>query len=301
LAARNCAVHPLSVDEAMNTIQRRVALATADIIVLVPESSVLDVDDALACTARFVSGVMLEGDAFAAAVHELPRYCTMPAGRRWNRIPLFIFLQHRTDNVTRAWSDYLTICTGSVDYLYDTLVNAVTSYRRRLLSEFSNLGYLVFEEHGRFRVGPAMVPREDGEGELYSASGDTRPHSPYFTVDRDIAGLQYEVEAFEALISREDVSEREIQRSFEDNPHFLTLNQFVPIAHPQFPRKGRGPLIPDFVLKPIVAQQRDSRWEVLDLEHPHVRLTAGPADRPRLSHHVYMALAQLRDYRNYFQ
>jgi hypothetical protein len=170
-----------------------------------------------------------------------------------------------------------------------------------LLDEFSNLGYLVFEDHGRFRVAPALVPREVREGELYSAAGDTRPPSHYFTVDRDVVGIQYEVETFEALIGRENVSEFELQRFFEENPHFLTLNQFEAIPHPTFPRSERGPLIPDFILRPIVAQQRDSRWEVLDLKLPQVRLTAGPPDRPRLSHDVHKALAQLRDYRNYFQ
>lgn len=60
-------------------------------------------------------------------------------------------------------------------------------------------------------------------------------------------------------------------------------------------------LIPDFVLKPIVAVQRDSNWEVLDLKKPQAKLLAGSAQRVRLSQEVMRAIAQLRDYGDYFK
>jgi hypothetical protein len=250
------------------------------------------------------SAALTRGESFADALRALPDHCTTVDGRKVAHLPTVLYIEDRRDSAVYTLEDRednLTVCAGSPDDLYHAIADVVTSYRRRLLDEFSNLGYLVFEDHGRFRVAPALVPREVREGELYSAAGDTRPPSHYFTVDRDVVGIQYEVETFEALIDRENVSEFELQRFFEENPHFLTLNQFEAIPQPMFPRSERGPLIPDFILRPIVAQQRDSRWEVLDLKLPQVRLTAGPPDRPRLSHHVHQALAQLRDYRNYFQ
>jgi Domain of unknown function (DUF4263) len=60
-------------------------------------------------------------------------------------------------------------------------------------------------------------------------------------------------------------------------------------------------LIPDFILKPIVAAQRDSEWEVLDLKRPDARLLVGKANRSRLSHEVMNAITQLRDYGDYFR
>jgi hypothetical protein len=59
--------------------------------------------------------------------------------------------------------------------------------------------------------------------------------------------------------------------------------------------------IPDFILKPIVAQQRDSRWEVLDLESPRARLICGKGSRARLSADVWKAIRQLRHYGEHFQ
>lgn len=60
-------------------------------------------------------------------------------------------------------------------------------------------------------------------------------------------------------------------------------------------------MIPDFILKPIVAQQRDSRWEVLDLKLPQVKLLAGKGSRAKLSSKVMDAIRQLRDYKEHFE
>jgi hypothetical protein len=49
--------------------------------------------------------------------------------------------------------------------------------------------------------------------------------------------------------------------------------------------------IPDFILKPIVAYQRDANWRVLDLKKPNTRLLAVPANHVRLSHDVTQAIA----------
>ena len=67
-------------------------------------------------------------------------------------------------------------------------------------------------------------------------------------------------------------------------------------------RDGSGRLlIPDFVLKPVVATQRDRNWEVLDLKRPQARLLAGPRNHRRFSQEVTSALTQLLDYGEYFE
>jgi hypothetical protein len=65
--------------------------------------------------------------------------------------------------------------------------------------------------------------------------------------------------------------------------------------------EGGHLLIPDFVLKPIVAVKRDSKWEILDLKTPQVKLLTGKAQRIQFSHQVMKAITQLRDYGDYFK
>src|SRR5438552_16499706 len=49
------------------------------------------------------------------------------------------------------------------------------------------------------------------------------------------------------------------------HPHFLVgSNLAEPIPDPQFTDGDGNVLIPDFVLKPVVAQQRHTKWEILD-------------------------------------
>src|SRR5262249_25174292 len=144
------------------------------------------------------------------------------------------------------------------------------------------------------------------EGKLYFGPADTRTaeRGKYYTVDRDNFGIQFEVEQFEALINKPDVTERDIQKFFEENPHFLLLTRLMQ-ALPQvrLPDETGKLLIPDFILKPIVAMQRmrDSNWEVLDLKLPQAKLLAGPSNHRRFSSEVYQAITQVKDYRQHFE
>ena len=185
----------------------------------------------------------------------------------------------------------------------DIIERGVREYRQRLLAEFSNLGFVVTLLRGRYRVGPALRPKENLEGIFYYGPGDRRVlGNEYFTVDRDLCGIQHEVEVFESLINNPETAEGKLQRFFEEHPHFLgDLQQSIPLPHVRLEHPSGTLYIPDFVLKPIVAYQRDANWKVLDLKKPTARLLAGPANHVRLSHEVTQAIAQLRDYRDYFQ
>jgi hypothetical protein len=186
---------------------------------------------------------------------------------------------------------------------FRSIDTAVRDYRQRLLAEFSDLGYLVSYRDGRYLVGPAMNPTGDIEGFLYVARHDRRDfRGRFFTVDRDPNGVQYEVEQFEALINRQETKEPELQKFFEENPHFLVDARIsLPLPHVRLESQSGNLLIPDFVIKPIVAYQRDSNWQVLDLKKPGARLLAGNRRHLRLSHEVTQAIAQLRDYGDYFK
>jgi hypothetical protein len=161
------------------------------------------------------------------------------------------------------------------------------------------MGFVVQYERGRYRVNPALRSRGGLDGRYYFGPADERP-AGLVTVHRENFGIQVEVEAFEALINRSDVNETELQQFFESHPHFLS-HTHVPMPHVRLKRRDGSVLIPDFILKPIVAQQRDSRWEVLDLKLPQVKLLAGRGSRAQLSSVVMKAIRQLRDYREHFE
>jgi hypothetical protein len=150
-----------------------------------------------------------------------------------------------------------------------------------------------------------LTPRDKAvEGEFYYGSAGTKEgvRGKYFTVDRDVFGIQYEIEKFEALINNPDVTELDLQRFFEENPHFLISTRLMqPLPHiPLVDAHGKV-LIPDFVMKPIVAVQRDSNWQIIELKHPQAKLLAGPSNHRRFSQDVIKAINQLKDYKDHFE
>ncbi len=246
----------------------------------------------------------------AMQIRQLDATVAMPDGRRWSALPIHLlaplvtgdFFEARReaqDAISHGFENIsVSEFTGTDDYAAIALKDDVKRYRQAVLDELDNLGFIVSYEGGRYRLGPALKPRPELVGRYYFGPADKRPDR-FVTVDRDLVGIQLEVELLEALLNRTDSSESDFQKFFEEHPHFLSTLA-MPLPHVQLRDPSGKLLIPDFILKPVVASQRDSRWEVLDLKKPDASLIVGKGSRRRLSHDVHEAIRQLRDYGDYF-
>jgi hypothetical protein len=148
-------------------------------------------------------------------------------------------------------------------------------------------------------VGPALKPRNELSGRYYFGPADQRARG-FTTVHKENFAVQAEIEAFEALINRENLREPELQQFFETHPHFLS-EEHTPLSQVRLPRADGRVLIPDFILKPLFTQQDDSKWRVLELKLPSAKLLSGKGPRRRLSSRVMEAIAQLREYKKYLE
>lgn len=91
--------------------------------------------------------------------------------------------------------------------------------------------------------------------------------------------------------------ESQLQRFFEDHPHFLLGTDYQGLRSGIVLPNDNGPdLVPDFFLEPIAGRH----WDIAELKLPNNILTAGRPSRQRYSHYVYDAVAQLRTYAHYF-
>lgn len=249
----------------------------------------------------FTSSVRIAED-----LRRLPNDCAMRDGRKWNAVP-FLVIPGAEVNVAEINErvpqgiQFLPF-VGHPGKAADHIRSAIVAYRQRILDELDNLGFLVAYREGRYVVGPALVPKERLEGEFYFGPADSRLlRKQCYTVDRDVYGVQQEVEEFEALLNDTRTQEPELQRFFEDHPRFLLETGFAQALPHVGLRDPEGRLIvPDFILRPVVASQRDSKWEVLELKRPQVKLLVGPARRRRLSQEVMAAIRQVRGYQDYF-
>ena len=248
-----------------------------------------------------------DGVEFVRRIRALPSNVAMFDGKKWCSIPVIILASSYRSDVTVDLAedaqdlDQEKEVVSPYDgnhYGADVIKARIEDYRQSVLSDLDNLGFIVHYDRGRYIVGPALKSREELESRYYFGPADKR--DGLLTVHRDNFGIQHEVEKFEALINRPDVNEHELQQFFEEHPHFLSQDH-TPLPHVRLPKGDGTVLIPDFILKPIVAQQRDSRWEVLDLKLPQVKLLAGKGARARLSSKVADAIRQLRDYKEHFE
>jgi hypothetical protein len=107
-----------------------------------------------------------------------------------------------------------------------------------------------------------------------------------------------QIQEFEELIGNGDTNEAMLQDFFEHYPHFLQGIEYADV-YPQvvLEREEEGNLIPDFLLRPLASHYVD----VLDLKLPTERLIVGGKDRKRFGAAVQSAIAQVREYRDYFE
>lgn len=122
--------------------------------------------------------------------------------------------------------------------------------------------------------------------------------APFIIVPNVARFWRAKLEEFEELINPKRPRERDIQRFLEKNPRVLCGVDYEKIiAHPVLHREDDGDLIPDFFLKPVSSELVD----ILDLKLPNESLVVGARDRKHLSSAVTGAIAQVREYRDYFE
>jgi hypothetical protein len=106
-----------------------------------------------------------------------------------------------------------------------------------------------------------------------------------------------EIEQFEDLLNRDDVSEWDIQRFLMAHNGFLLGSDYSRL-HSQVALLSDGGerLIPDFFAERI----GNAFADIIELKKPSARLTSGPPRRRGFSAELTRALNQLRQYRNFF-
>lgn len=229
----------------------------------------------------------------------------MGDGRKWKSIPCIIlgskddFSKYDLLGSRYQALDFEAIELEQVDKSIDPIVEVVKKYRQKILDDFDNLGFIVSYESGRYRLGPALSSRNNVESAYYHGPADSRGNDRIVTIDRDNLDIQVETEKFEFLINKPDVSEEEIHAFLEEHPHFISRAENL-LSKPRFSDSAQKLLIPDFIAKPLVAEQRDDRWKILELKRPQVPILVGKENRRWLSSEVMKAIRQLKDYRDYF-
>jgi hypothetical protein len=107
---------------------------------------------------------------------------------------------------------------------------------------------------------------------------------------------QNQIQELEELINNPKTDENDLQKYFEQNPEFLKMHKHSQI-YPQIQLTGDegNVLIPDFFLRGA-----KDNLDICDIKLPSVKITAGSRNRRRFSASVLEGVAQLRNYRNYF-
>jgi len=105
------------------------------------------------------------------------------------------------------------------------------------------------------------------------------------------------IQALESLLNDPDVKEKQLEELLVANPLFLRGLNYGDV-YPQvvLPRQDSSDLRPDLIAEPLGEQWAD----IIDFKLPFEPILVGSADRPRLAAAITDAVAQLREYRAYF-
>jgi len=119
-----------------------------------------------------------------------------------------------------------------------------------------------------------------------------------YIVTSETRALKKAADELEALMNDKNTKEEELQDFFERNPEFI-LNDEYKKAHPKvvLEKKKDGSLVPDFILEPYNIERL---CDVLDLKLPSAKVWILKKNRPRFSQSVFDAIAQLREYSQFF-
>lgn len=125
-------------------------------------------------------------------------------------------------------------------------------------------------------------------------------HGILYLAGRETIAYADAVAEFEDIINASNPAEKAIQDFFERHPDFLLRNDHrAAVAHVVLERQSPlGPLIPDFVLKPL---EPCGLADLLEIKRPRAKVFVLKNNRIRYSAAVLEACAQLREYSEYFE
>ena len=139
---------------------------------------------------------------------------------------------------------------------------------------------------GGYAIGGARDERASGLGVLTHFG------------DQYAAVRPSEILELEDLINDPRAKEAQLQRFFEDHPHFFRMFDHRDVfPHVYLTREEEGPLVPDFLL----VNPEAHRATVVDLKLPGARVITSRPNRDRFASAVEEARAQLLEYRDWFE
>ena len=200
--------------------------------------------------------------------------------------------------------------TGSI---IDAVRNIIYSWRTDLLHDLECAGYAVtIAPGGILSVKPAFV-KADVEGEILSpattlaklsSSGYLVLSSDYFRVASAYRQFAYLIENYRIIAKAKKTKPEEVFQEFFANNQDMLFTHDVGHVWPKprfhLPEDPSNWLEPDFVVKPSVIAQLGTKWRILDIKLPDVKLVGGKRFHPTFSSKLNKAIQQLADYRHYF-
>ena len=177
--------------------------------------------------------------------------------------------------------------SGNLDEVFETVAKQLSDGLTNILV-VPNRGHLLAIPATQLQAYQVMTPTNDL---LWVA--------PYVAISRLSSFWRRQLEEFEKMLNDVGAKEHDFQLFFERNPLFLQgIDYKSVIPHPVLEREPDvGNLVPDFLLQPLESQYSD----ILDLKLPTQKLFAGSENRIRLNQAVQDAIAQVREYRDYFE
>jgi hypothetical protein len=211
------------------------------------------------------------------------------------------------------WVATFDLATTSPDLLPAAINDLIFKWRTALLRELDCVGYaVIIGADGALTVNPSFKKAEM-EGTILAPQTNLAllKDSGYLIVSSDLCKaaasykeLAYLVDNFRSVASKKKTKPEEIfQDFFNKNPHLIFQQSFAklwPKPRLHLPEHPSMWLEPDFVVKPSVCPQLGSKWKVLDIKLPDVKLTRRSKFHPGFSANLSRALQQVANYRAYF-
>ena len=136
------------------------------------------------------------------------------------------------------------------------------------------------------------------DGQFSFLDARRKAHSLLYIVSSETQQLQHTVDELEDLINNPKSKESDFQDFFERYPHFILPDEYKDAhAHVTLTDENEAALIPDFMLEPT---DQSGLCDLLELKLPKHNLYVGVDARKRFSSAVTEAIAQLREYRKFF-
>jgi CheY-like chemotaxis protein len=249
----------------------------------------------------------IDGLELIKKIRNIPDNVLYHNGLRLKYVPIVVITTMDGDSIRNAITEISTdiihhLKNTDIENLTKNIIKSVAQYRNKITEEFSNGGFSIQFEDGKYNICKTydlapFLETKYFEGMSNSAS---KALTRKILIQNTSSVAKISISIFEDLINQPKTKEKDFQEFFRLFPEFLLENNYDVLYSEKSIGNSFKKYRTDIVAQPRGLHLESDKWALIELKKHTEQILTNTKYHANFSKVVYNAIRQLKNYQEYY-